>query len=141
MKKYIFFICFAYSLCCNYTFAQSEKDRAMPCFSNPDVYFEFNTSKLNLNTDNDLTLSKILAFMREFPDLFLEITGHGISDEANVLKLSKERSKTVLDYLISKGIDKNRLVLKAYGHQYPKIPPENDVRNMRVEFRVLHKKE
>jgi OOP family OmpA-OmpF porin len=61
------------------------------------------------------------------------------SDEYN-LKLSQARAQSVVDYLISKGISKERLEAKGYGES--KAIATNDTEegrqlNRRTEFEIL----
>ena len=71
----------------------------------------------------------------------LEIAAHTDdvgSDNAN-LKLSEARAKSVVDYMLSEGIDEKRLIAKGYGETDPMVPnnsTQNRALNRRVEFRV-----
>ena len=62
------------------------------------------------------------------------------------MSLSEKRAKSVVDYLISKGIDAARLQSKGYGETQPVAPnttpqgkdnPEGRQKNRRTEFKVL----
>jgi outer membrane protein OmpA-like peptidoglycan-associated protein len=59
--------------------------------------------------------------MKEFKDSDFKIEGHTDSQGSNALnlKLSNSRSKAVLDYLVSKGIDASRLTSKGFGEDNP----------------------
>jgi len=50
------------------------------------------------------------------PDIIVEISSHTDSKGSNKLnqRLSNARAKSVVDYLVSKGVDKNKL--KAIGY-------------------------
>jgi outer membrane protein OmpA-like peptidoglycan-associated protein len=63
------------------------------------------------------------------------------SDEYN-MRLSENRSKSVVDYLISKGISSSRLVAKGYGETKPidtNDTEEGRQNNRRTEFKILEK--
>lgn len=112
-----------------------------------NIYFDFDkwdvteASKLSLDT----TLLKIL---KENPQIIVEISTHTDSkgtDKYNI-NLSQKRAESVLNYLVSKEIDKNRLVAKGYGETTPIAPnensdgsdnPEGRAKNRRTEFRVI----
>ena len=55
--------------------------------------------------------------MKEYPELLIDAQSHTDSrgkDSYN-LKLSERRAKSTVEYIISKGIDANRLTFKGYG--------------------------
>ena len=61
------------------------------------------------------------------------------------LKLSEERAQATVQYVISKGINKNRIYGKGYGFSEPKIKcnpncteEENSI-NRRSEFIIIKK--
>jgi OmpA-OmpF porin, OOP family len=57
-------------------------------------------------------------------------------------KLSNSRAKAVLDYLVSKGINKNRLSYKGYGSANPidlNSTIEGRQKNRRVEIKIISK--
>ena len=61
------------------------------------------------------------------------------SDEYN-LKLSENRAKSVVNYLVSKGIERSRLSFKGYGKTQPiegNDTEESRQKNRRVEFEVM----
>jgi len=61
------------------------------------------------------------------------------SDEYNV-KLSANRARSVMDYIISRGVSPSRIRSEGYGETKPVAPndtPENRQLNRRVEFTIL----
>ena len=44
-----------------------------------------------------------------------------VGDEVSNQILSQKRAQSVVDYLISKGISKDRLTAKGYGESQPKV--------------------
>ena len=55
-------------------------------------------------------------------------------------QLSKARAKTVVDYLISKGIPSDRLTFEGYAFEKPIATNDTDEGrqlNRRVEFKVI----
>jgi len=77
--------------------------------------------------------------MKENPALKIEISGHTDergSDEYN-MRLSQRRSKAVIDYLVGKGLAKDRFTIANYGEKKP--AGADLTANRRVEFKVLEK--
>ncbi|MDP2687446.1 MAG: OmpA family protein [Aequorivita sp.] len=79
------------------------------------IYFDFDKS--NIRPDAEIELAKILAAMREYPELIIHIESHTDSrgnDQYNE-SLSERRAQSTLKWLVGKGIDKNMLTAKGYG--------------------------
>jgi OOP family OmpA-OmpF porin len=78
------------------------------------------------------------------PTLKIEISSHTDSkgsDDYN-MKLSQSRSESVVGYLISHGIAKDRLVAQGYGETKPMDTNDTDAgrqNNRRSEFKILSK--
>jgi outer membrane protein OmpA-like peptidoglycan-associated protein/tetratricopeptide (TPR) repeat protein len=113
-----------------------------------NVYYDFDKS--SLQQGSFATLDRLVASLNEYPNLVIEIRAHTDSkgDDKYNMDLSEARAKTVVDYLISKGIDKNRLQSKGYGATMPVAPnkhedgsddPEGRQKNRRTEFKVVGK--
>ena len=74
----------------------------------------------------------------------IAIEGHASSDgddNAN-LALSDRRAKSVMDYMVKKGVAKERLQAKGYGETKPiadNATEEGRVKNRRVEFNILER--
>lgn len=83
-------------------------------FLNP-ILFTFN--KYNIRKDAEVELQKVLEFMTEYPAIKIEIRAHTDSRQSVLfnMKLSKERAKATMNYLVAHGIAKGRLSSKAYG--------------------------
>ena len=87
-------------------------------------------------------LDKLVKILSEKKEWKAELSGHTDdigSDEYN-LELSRNRAQNVGQYLISRGIESNRLSIQGFGKQRPLAPPrDEDARtlNRRVEVRFL----
>ena len=107
-----------------------------------NIYFDFD--KTTLKKESFVELDKVVAFLTENPTVEIEIAGHTDSkgsDQYN-LNLSQGRSQSVVDYIVSKGIDVGRLTAHGYGETKPidtSETPEGHANNRRVEFTVLKK--
>lgn len=66
-------------------------------------------------------LDKVVNILKSQAGLGIELEGHtcNLGSDAHNMKLSERRAKAVMDYLISKGIDKSRLSAKGYGETKP----------------------
>jgi outer membrane protein OmpA-like peptidoglycan-associated protein len=95
-----------------------------------NLYFNFNESKLTKTSSKEL--NQLLNLLIKNNEMKVEIAGHtdNIGTDKNNLFISKKRSESVVSYLISKGINKNRLVTKFYGESKP-IASNDDYRNGR----------
>lgn len=79
------------------------------------IYFDFD--RYNIRADAEIELAKILAAMRQYPQLVIHIESHTDSrgNDAYNEALSDKRAKSTLEWLVSKGIDRSRLSAKGYG--------------------------
>ena len=79
------------------------------------IYFDFD--KHNIRPDAEVELAKILNAMEAYPQLNIHIESHTDSrgNDAYNMQLSERRAKSTLEWLVSKGIDRNRLSAKGYG--------------------------
>ncbi|MFD2562278.1 OmpA family protein [Aquimarina rubra] len=107
---------------------------------NSGVYFE--TNKYNINTKSRENLNKLVNVFKEYPDTNIIVEGHTDSsgDDAYNMELSKKRANSVTSFLISQGIDKNRLTTYYHGETLPKYDnatAEGRAKNRRVEFGVV----
>ncbi len=104
------------------------------------IYFEHD--KYVLNKESFKELNELAKLLNERKKVKIEILGHtDISgDEEHNITLSKNRALAVVNYLIKKGISKERLKHKGLGSSVP-IDPKNknekQAINRRVEFRVI----
>ena len=81
----------------------------------------FDLDKYDLKPKSIPELQKIIRFMQENPQIRVEVSGHtdNIGQPAYNKQLSEKRALSVYNYLIEKGIDKNRLVPIGYGQAKP----------------------
>ena len=106
-----------------------------------NIYFD--TDKYELLPQSYKELDSVLVNqLNENKNIKVEILGYTDNDanEEYNLKLSENRAKAVVEYLISKGIDKSRLTYKGYGAINPVAPNDtetNKAKNRRVEFKII----
>ncbi len=111
------------------------------------IYFE--TAKATLLKQSFPILDMVVSVMKMHTNIeLIEIQGHtdDVGDDGSNLKLSDERTKSVMKYLISKGVEPQRLTQKGFGETVPlqdctglkrKALDDCRARNRRVEFKIL----
>ncbi|MEX0812010.1 MAG: OmpA family protein [Chitinophagales bacterium] len=109
-----------------------------------NVFFE--VDKYELLEASKTELTEFAGFLKENKSLVIEISGHTDStgSEAHNKTLSENRAKSVYQFLIEQGIDKNRLRYKGYGSEQPiaeNNTAEGRALNRRTQFKVLEVKE
>jgi outer membrane protein OmpA-like peptidoglycan-associated protein len=102
-----------------------------------NVYFE--QSSFIMQKESYPELDKVVSMLKTNPLTKIEIGGHtdNIGDNRLNLALSENRAKVILNYLVSKGIDEDRLLYKGYGGSKPVAPndtEDNKKKNRRVEI-------
>ncbi|WP_179349385.1 OmpA family protein [Winogradskyella pacifica] len=110
-----------------------------------NIYFEFNKS--NITNQGALELDKLVLIMNDYPEMKILVRSHTDSKgKADYnLKLSERRAQSTMQYVISKGINKDRLSAKGMGDIAPKIDcksnctEEEDAQNRRSEFLIVKK--
>lgn len=105
-----------------------------------NIFYDYD--KATLRPESVAELERLLKLLQDVPTLVIEIGGHTDSDGSDDYnqKLSQNRSKSVVDYLISKGIKAERLVARGYGETVPidtNDTPEGKQNNRRTEFKIL----
>src|SRR6185436_920394 len=91
-----------------------------------NVYYDFDNA--NLKPESFPALDEIVRMLNTYPSMEVEMSAHTDSkgtDRYNQ-KLSEARARRVVAYLVSKGIDPNRLKAKGYGETMPIEPNKND---------------
>lgn len=103
----------------------------------------FATNSDRLKSDVNTIMDTVVVFMKENPDVLkLEVSAHtdNVGSDAYNLNLSKRRATTVVNYLVSHGVERSRLVPVGYGESRPlnknATPQQRDI-NRRVEFMIL----
>jgi outer membrane protein OmpA-like peptidoglycan-associated protein len=104
----------------------------------------FETNKAVILPESEEILMKAYQTLRTNPTLKVEIGGHtdDVGSDAPNQKLSERRAKSVVDWLVKKGIDAGRLAAKGYGEKQPMVPNtsvENRAKNRRIEFKIISK--
>ncbi|MBL4752673.1 MAG: OmpA family protein [Flavobacteriales bacterium] len=105
-----------------------------------NVYF--NQGKFDLQAESNAELDKLVVLLNENKEVKIEVAGH--TDNMGTLqfnlKLSANRAKAVMDYLVEKGISPSRLTYRGYGSMKPLSKNQSEAelkKDRRVEFIIL----
>jgi len=106
-----------------------------------NIYFGYDA--FVIQPESFLFLDSMASFLNTNKQLQIEVGNH--NDERGSTAYSKDltgkRAQAITDYLISKGIDKNRIVSKGYSSSSPvivhaKTEQEHQL-NRRTEFKII----
>ena len=107
-----------------------------------DIYFGFN--KFDLTDESKFVLDQLIEFLTENPVICIQIQGHtdNIGKDADNLKLSDNRARSVYNYLVLKGISIKRLTYEGFGKTMPVADNDTDegrAKNRRTVFVITKK--
>ncbi len=111
-----------------------------------NVFFDFD--KYFLRPESFTELNRVVEFLNQYPAIEIEMSAHTDSKGADNynMTLSDNRAKSVMDYILSKGISPSRIVSKGYGETKPVAAnaqadgtdnAEGRQLNRRVEFTIM----
>lgn len=111
----------------------------------PNILYDYN--KATLQTSSFPVLDSLAGLLMANPNTVIEIRSHtdDIGSDAYNLDLSNRRARSVVDYLIGRGVKEAQLQSKGYGESLPIEPnkingkdnPAGRAKNRRTEFKVL----
>ena len=111
-----------------------------------NILYEYNSAKLTSRSTEDID-QNLLKLLNDKPNLRVEIMSHTDSrgNDSYNKSLSQQRAQSVVNYLVSKGISRDRLEARGYGESQLKNNCSNGVAcsenqhqlNRRTEFRIL----
>ncbi len=108
------------------------------------IFFEYNKS--NITALGAEELDKLVSVMNEYPNMVIDAKSHTDSRGADSynLKLSDRRAKATVQYIVSKGIAKDRITGNGMGETQPKVDckectEEEHAQNRRSEFLIIKK--
>src|SRR5690606_29950880 len=84
-------------------------------FELENIYYDFD--KHNIRPDAAAILDELVRTLRDNPTLKIELSSHTDSrgSDAYNLSLSQRRAQSAVDYLVGRGIARERMVAKGYG--------------------------
>ena len=107
-----------------------------------NIYFDLD--KWDIKPEAERTLDVLVDVLVKYPRMEVQLGAHTdsrSSDEYN-LKLSENRAKATLEYIVSKGISRSRLKYRGYGESRPLVDCGDDCTeeeysiNRRCEFLI-----
>lgn len=110
-----------------------------------NIFYDFD--KYNIRPDAAQELDKLVTVLKENPTIWIELGSHTDSrgNDLYNLKLSQNRANSAVEYIISKGIAKERITAKGYGETMlvnkcangVKCTEEEHQLNRRTEFKIV----
>lgn len=111
-----------------------------------NIFYDFNIA--GLRPESKAGLDKLVIIMQENPGMKIELSSHAdsIGSEPYNLNLSQLRAQSCVDYIVLKGIAKERIIAKGYGKSKPialntlldgKDNPAGRQLNRRTSFTVI----
>jgi outer membrane protein OmpA-like peptidoglycan-associated protein len=110
------------------------------------IFFDFDESIIKPEAAS--TLDNLVDVMMKYPAMTIEVSAHtDVRGSAHYnLELSKKRAASTLEYLVSKGVDRDRLKSIGYGEMQPLnkcvkegiCTEEEYTINRRCEFKILN---
>ncbi len=107
----------------------------------PNIFFDFNKS--TLKPESYPALNRVVALMREYPTISVELGGHTdcVGSDSYNQRLSEARAGSCRQYLVTQGISPDRITAVGYGETRPIDPNCHPKRgnqiNRRTEFKIL----
>lgn len=109
------------------------------------IYFDFDRD--TIRSVSQPLLDQVAQVIQELPSE-LRVRIDGYSDDQGLraynVDLSYRRARSVVEYLVSRGVPRRRLEYRGYGPENPVAPndsPEGRALNRRVEFTILQEGE
>lgn len=104
----------------------------------------FLQGKAELKPESFPELDRLVELLKNNATIEIDLAGHtdDRGDKSANYDLSDDRVKTVMAYLVSKGINKNRMKGQGYGGSKPLVPNDTDehrAMNRRVDFKIVKK--
>lgn len=105
----------------------------------PSVQFKMRSDAITSSAAS--TLDEVARILQQHPDVKIEIQGHTceIGSLAYNQNLSEQRARSAADYLLSRGIDANRMRMQGFGETRPIASNANETgraQNRRCEIVV-----
>ena len=98
---------------------------------------------IQIHADSHCDLNILVDRLNQFPKMVIQLEGHTdyVGNANSNMDLSERRVQSVKKYLISKNIDGDRVLAKAFGGSQPlsrEDTPEAHSSNRRVEVRIIN---
>lgn len=102
----------------------------------------YSTGSFELEPESRAELNRVYDFLLLNSAIGVEISGHtdNTGTPEHNQELSEQRARSVVEYLVNRGIDNKRLKAAGYGEMNPVADNENEegrARNRRTELKIL----
>ena len=122
------------------------KPKDMCSYKIEPLYYDLD--KYYIRYNDKVHLDKVIELMNKYPEMVIEVASHTDSRASKPynVTLSKNRTNSVVEYLVQHGINRDRIVAKWFGEIYPvngcvdgvKCSEEEHQQNRRTEFKILN---
>jgi outer membrane protein OmpA-like peptidoglycan-associated protein len=110
-----------------------------------NIYYDF--AKWDIRSDAAQELDKLVDILYDNPEISIELSSHtdSVDNESYNQRLSQRRAESAVEYMVTAGIARNRIIAKGYGESSPIARntnpdgtdnPEGRQKNRRTEFKV-----
>jgi flagellar motor protein MotB len=104
----------------------------------------FDTDKYDIRPESEIELGRLIRLLQENPGIRIELSGHtdNVGTREHNEALSLNRAMAVCDYLLGRGIAKERISYAGYGFSKPIDTNETEAgrsNNRRTEFKIIGK--
>ena len=104
---------------------------------------QFDTGKWDIKPKSYPVLDAVVTVLGDNPTLKLEVQGHtdNVGSQASNQKLSENRAASVMEYLVAKGIQRERLSSAGYGFSKPMASndtAQGRAKNRRVQLKPIY---
>ena len=105
-----------------------------------NIYFDFNQAELRPEAVK--TLDELATYSSKNPQIQVELNANtdGLGTDTYNRILSEKRGQAAIDHLVTKGVDRSRIVMNPLGKERPLTSNDNEIGrqlNRRVEFYIL----
>lgn len=109
----------------------------------------YDLDKHDIRPDAAIELDKLVRVLKANPTIRIELSSHTDSRQTRKYNqdLSERRAQAAVDYIVSKGVERSRLVARGYGEtrlrnkcgDYVECSEEDHQVNRRTEFKIISK--
>ncbi len=120
----------------------TETDNGQAILVNLPDGVTFDVGSYTLKPEFRSTLDKVAESLIQYPNSLIDVYGHTDSTGSDAFNqtLSENRARTVMNYLVSRGVPASRVRSQGFGETMPVTTndtPEGRAKNRRVEIKIV----